>query len=78
VISTGAGADTKSAGPEAKKTKMERQLVAITYSGDWYRLRIPEQSGSTPHEDDDPEKRRNRTKCELVEYRRLSVGGGGW
>lgn len=75
-ISTGAGA--KAAGPEAKKTKKERQLVAITYSGDWYRLRIPEQSGSTSHDEDDPEKRRNRTKCELVEYRRLSVGGGGW
>jgi hypothetical protein len=57
---------------EVKRTKPERQLVAITYSGDWYRLLIPDQ-GLAQY--DGPER---RTKCELVEYRRLSVGGGGW
>lgn len=53
-----------------KKTKIERQLVAITYSGDWYRLRLPDL-------DDDEDGKKGR-KCELVEYRRLRVGGGGW
>ena len=47
----------------------EYQLVAITFSGDWYRLRTPSV------ESDD---RANKGKCELVEYRRLDVGGGGW
>ncbi|KAK4685029.1 hypothetical protein P7C73_g5125, partial [Tremellales sp. Uapishka_1] len=45
--------------------KKERQLIAITYSGDWYRLKIPQ--GENPE-----------AKMELVEYRRLGVGGGGW
>lgn len=50
---------------------IEHQLVAITFSGDWYRLKIP--SG-----DVDPDDRGKKGKCELVEYRRLDVGGGGW
>jgi len=52
-----------------KRIKKERQLIAITYSGDWYRLRLPLECNE--HESRD-------TKCELVEYRRLRVGGGGW
>lgn len=50
---------------------IEHQLVAITFSGDWYRLKIP--SG-----DVDPDDRGKKGKCELVEYRRMDVGGGGW
>ena len=62
-----------SSGPEAtKKTRIERQLVAITYSGDWYRVRIPDQSEESDNEG------KKKGKCELVEYRRLGVGGGGW
>ena len=53
--------------PETKQTKLEWQLVAITFSGDWYRLRIPLAA------EEDVKK-----NCELVEYRRLGVGGGGW
>jgi hypothetical protein len=86
----------------------ERQLVAITFSGDWYRLRIPDELSSTGDEkesshtekddakqgygsagrDKDRDRERDRDqerrdrakkgKCELVEYRRLGVGGGGW
>lgn len=50
------------------RTHRERQLVVITHSGDWYRLRLPRNT-------DDPDA---STKAELVEYRRLGVGGGGW
>ncbi|GMK56612.1 hypothetical protein CspeluHIS016_0304520 [Cutaneotrichosporon spelunceum] len=46
----------------------ERQLIVVTHSGDWYRLRLPRGS-------DEPDA---STKAELVEYRRLDVGGGGW
>ncbi|ORX37625.1 hypothetical protein BD324DRAFT_622668 [Kockovaella imperatae] len=53
----------------------EMQLVAITYSGDYYRLRIP-QPGSD--EDQVEGGGDSKKKCELVEYRRLKVGGGGW
>jgi hypothetical protein len=56
-----------SSNPTGSGAKGEMQLVAITYSGDWYRLRIPQ--------DDEAGQ---RGKCELVEYRRLGVGGGGW
>jgi hypothetical protein len=56
--------------------RVERQLIAITYSGDWYRLRIPDRH---PNEDEDDKKSvGGRGKCELLEYRRLGVGGGGW
>ena len=49
------------------------ELVAITFSGDWYRLKLPAEVG------DDADKAKERKgKCELVEYRRLGVGGGGW
>ncbi|WVR07990.1 hypothetical protein IAU60_005033 [Kwoniella sp. DSM 27419] len=63
-------------------TKTERQLVAITYSGDWYRLRIPrrergELSGTGEAGAEEAEWSKDG-KCELVEYRRLGVGGGGW
>ncbi|KAL7425210.1 Phosphatidylinositol 3,5-bisphosphate-binding protein [Cryptotrichosporon argae] len=54
----------------APPKKKERQLVAITYSGDWYRLRLP-------REDDDDESM-PKGKCELVEYRRFSVGTNAW
>ncbi|WVF68532.1 hypothetical protein IAT40_003300 [Kwoniella sp. CBS 6097] len=86
-------------------TRTERQLVAITYSGDWYRLRLPSNAtsnstsqgsssalgsgsggggvsfegveGGDKGKDDGDELRRGN-KCELVEYRRLGTGGGGW
>lgn len=60
-----------------KHKEKERQLVAITYSGDWYRLKIPASDikGETEMEDDDKVK---KGRCQLVEYRRLGVGGGGW
>lgn len=55
----------------------ERQLVAITYSGDWYRLKIPTpdigESFST-----EEESKVKKGRCQLIEYRRLGVGGGGW
>ncbi len=71
--STSGRARVKTPVPKAvKKIRIERQLVAITFSGDWYRLRIPDQ----PEELDVEGKRKG--KCELVEYRRLGVGGGGW
>ena len=50
----------------------EKQLVAITYAGDWYRLRTPD------HRDQSDESESSKSKCELVEYRRLKIGGGGW
>ncbi|KAK8849744.1 hypothetical protein IAR55_005079 [Kwoniella newhampshirensis] len=56
-------------------TKKEKQLIAITYSGDWYRLRIPERKEV---ETQGGEKGGISTECELVEYRRVGVGGGGW
>ena len=61
----------------ATETAKEWQLVAITYSGDWYRLRIP------PSFDDQEDEGsggsgKKKGKCELMEYRRLHVGGGGW
>ena len=67
-------ARVKTGGEAVRKTRVERQLVAITYSGDWYRLRIPDQ-----RKEEDGEGRK-KGKCELVEYRRLGVGvgGGGW
>ncbi|WRT69774.1 uncharacterized protein IL334_006765 [Kwoniella shivajii] len=65
--------------PADSKMKVEKQLIAITYSGDWYRLRIPDQNPNSKDENssenDDSKK---GSKCELVEYRRLGVGGGGW
>lgn len=60
-----------------KHQEKERQLVAITYSGDWYRLKIPASSideGKEMEADDKVKKGR----CHLVEYRRLGVGGSGW
>lgn len=65
-------------GGDAKRTtctKMERQLVAITFGGDWYRLRIPDE---VEHDDEGQPVKKTGRKCELVEYRRLNVGGGGW
>ena len=54
------------------QTELDWQLVAITFSGDWYRLRI------TSAEEDEADDPRQQGRCELVEYRRLGVGGGGW
>ena len=56
--------------PGGRGMTVEYQLVAITFSGDWYRLRIPTES--------DFDERGKKGKCELSEYRRLDVGGGGW
>lgn len=53
------------------RTRRERQLVVVTHSGDWYRLRLPRVPLDTELES-------LSTKAELVEYRRLGVGGGGW
>ena len=61
--------------PKGTRIVMEKQLVAITYSGDWYRLRIPDYHGG---DTDEERETRRKGKCELVEYRRLGVGGGGW
>jgi hypothetical protein len=60
-----------------KHNEKERQLVAITYAGDWYRLKIPASDieGESEMEEDDKIK---KGRCQLVEYRRLGVGGGGW
>ena len=52
------------------KSFKSRQLIAITYSGDWYRLKIPDRV--------DDEEGEGKHRCELVEYRRLRIGGGGW
>ncbi|BEI82656.1 hypothetical protein CcaverHIS002_0305240 [Cutaneotrichosporon cavernicola] len=51
-----------------RRTHRERQLVVVTHSGDWYRLRLPRNTDEFDAS----------TKAELVEYRRLGVGGGGW
>ncbi|WVQ96062.1 hypothetical protein IAU59_003162 [Kwoniella sp. CBS 9459] len=102
-------------------TNTERQLVVVTYSGDWYRLRLPQnaasafkssgsasdsssgsisntggQAGGVSFEGvEEGDKSRSKAagggggrvngdelrrgnKCELVEYRRLGTGGGGW
>lgn len=53
-----------------KVMRKERQLIAITFAGDWYRLRIPDEGEEVEGT--------KKGKCELVEYRRLGVGGGGW
>jgi len=53
--------------------KGHHELVAITFSGDWYRLRLPAEV-----RDDTDKTKERKGKCELVEYRRLGVGGGGW
>jgi hypothetical protein len=76
----------KAAGAAPKVKSRDRQLVAITFAGDWYRLRIPtasaastetsEVSGPTGNEGEEEAKKARR--LELVEYRRLDVGGGGW
>ncbi|OCF35165.1 hypothetical protein I316_03207 [Kwoniella heveanensis BCC8398] len=95
---------------KATTDRTERQLVAVTYSGDWYRLRLPQQansayqvSGSESSSSgsgggvsfegveegerarsrggggrDEGDESRRGNKCELVEYRRLGTGGGGW
>ncbi|ODN94813.1 hypothetical protein L198_04960 [Cryptococcus wingfieldii CBS 7118] len=78
------------AGEGKMETKKEMQLVAITFSGDWYRLRIPDPAPSLSGpgsgggrgdqekaREEEKEKKESR-KCELIEYRRLGVGGGGW
>ncbi|WVQ74326.1 hypothetical protein IAR50_003925 [Cryptococcus sp. DSM 104548] len=79
----------KGAGGGKVETRKEMQLVAITFSGDWYRLKIPDSGpslsgsggggrGDTDRTGDEGEGKRESRKCELVEYRRLGVGGGGW
>ena len=72
--STSGNSKAKTAPPPEmiKKTKLERQLVAITYSGDWYRLRIPD------HIDIPEGEGKKKGKCDLLEYRRLGIGGSGW
>lgn len=81
---------TKSSRPRAdtgetvRSRRKEWQLVAITYSGDWYRLKIPDPD--TAKAFDEPGQERDqedgkiikKDRCQLVEYRRLGVGGGGW
>lgn len=72
-----------------KEIRRERQLVAITYGGDWYRLRPPATNGGDPaasgnvgeavegrHAREMDSKKARR--LDLLEYRRLNVGGGGW
>ncbi|KIR29123.1 hypothetical protein I307_03963 [Cryptococcus deuterogattii 99/473] len=44
---------------------------------DWYRLKIPEGAGRGESSSGGEDGKTN-AKCELVEYRRLAVGGGGW
>lgn len=67
-----------------KVKSRERQLVAITFAGDWYRLRIPAASTTETLEvpgtavSEGEEEGRKARRLELVEYRRLNVGGGGW
>jgi len=56
----------------------ERQLVAITYSGDWYRLKIPDSRDGGADEDSEDDDKSKKGRCQLVEYRRLGVGGSGW
>lgn len=57
---------------------IEWQLVAITFSGDWYRLRLPDKDDLDEDKDREVTAKRRGNKCELAEYRRLGVGGGGW
>lgn len=66
-----ASTDSHSTIVREHRTRRERQLVVVTHSGDWYRLRLPRPGGV----DFDVE---TSTRAELVEYRRLGVGGGGW
>lgn len=68
---------TSSNTPSQKRTEKQMQLIAITYSGDWYRLKIPEGAGRGEGSSGG-EEGKTSAKCELVEYRRLAVGGGGW
>ncbi|WVO24656.1 uncharacterized protein IAS62_006026 [Cryptococcus decagattii] len=63
--------------PFQKRMEKQMQLIAITYSGDWYRLKIPEGAGRGESLSGG-EDGKTSAKCELVEYRRLAVGGGGW
>lgn len=64
-------------GDTVKPPRKEKQLVAITYSGDWYRLRIPD-SNAEESELEAGEDQVKKGRCQLMEYRRLGVGGGGW
>jgi len=68
---------TRLSSDTSKHKEIERQLVAITYSGDWYRLKIPASNieGESELEEDDKVK---KGRCQLAEYRRLGVGGSGW
>jgi len=76
---SGANAQTRTrhSSDTIKHKEKERQLVAITYAGDWYRLKIPasDSDGESEMEEDDKVK---KGRCQLVEYRRLGVGGSGW
>ena len=88
----GVGGTRSSNAGSRKVMKKERQLVAITYGGDWYRLRIPTSTGATAMSGpggnsgsigggaagDVEEEGKKARRLELVEYRRLNVGGGGW
>lgn len=73
-------------GDTAPAKRKERQLVAITYSGDWYRLKIPDPDAVDDHEDQQQGSEREQDvgtsikkgRCQLIEYRRLGIGGGGW
>lgn len=69
-----------STGDTTKVVRKERQLIAITYSGDWYRLKIPDAdpTSTTRREEHDDENGVKKGRCQLVEYRRLGVSGGGW
>ncbi|WWC65917.1 uncharacterized protein I303_108539 [Kwoniella dejecticola CBS 10117] len=71
----------------AAEVQVEKQLIVVTYSGDWYRLRIPDNNldtydtsaeGDSAGGAETEDRRGQSRKCELVEYRRLGVGGGGW
>lgn len=62
--------------PPATLPPVERQIIAITHGGDWYRLRLPELRLGDADEGD--ERAPSKMECELVEYRRLGIGGGGW
>lgn len=66
--------------PTKISIRKERQLIAITYSGDWYRLRIPDVDTATTagKEEGDEGDGAKKGRCQLVEYRRLGVSGGGW
>lgn len=64
---------TEPSTPTSVTKRIERQLVVMTFSGDWYRLRLPQPRPSGEDSED-----KVKTACELVEYRRLQIGGGGW